>query len=212
MAARASKRADSKDALLGDTSMNTLSRFQSRYSRIGRRLSSAASMSPCARRKPLRCVISTLWRKRQSCAVTETLKCAGSPCRKPGDHSTISSSMRRPCASCRMRADASAPTPNRGTRRRRDHRAAMPLCIWQYPQMPNTGVGHKPENLALGAALARHRQQRVQFSREHARAASNQQSTIRKENPDETAWLFDKNRRRVLPFPMSTTQCSQEGC
>jgi hypothetical protein len=84
----------------------------------------------------IRCAISTLWRKRQNCAVTETLKCAGSPCRKPGDRSTISSSMRRPCASSRMRADASAPTPNRGTRRRRDRRAAMPLCIWNTRRCP----------------------------------------------------------------------------
>jgi hypothetical protein len=31
-------------------------------------------------------------------------------------------------------------------------------------------------------------------------AAELAKSTIRKENPGETAWLFDKNRRRVLPF------------
>ena len=31
-------------------------------------------------------------------------------------------------------------------------------------------------------------------------AAEPAKSTIRKENPGETAWLFDKNRRRVLPF------------
>ena len=49
------------------------------------------------------------------------------PCRKPGDRSTISSSMRRQCAGCRTRADALAPTPNRGTRRRRELAPSVPL-------------------------------------------------------------------------------------
>jgi hypothetical protein len=38
----------------------------------------------------------------------------GSPCRKPGSPSTIDASIKRPCACCRPRAGASAPTPTRG--------------------------------------------------------------------------------------------------
>jgi hypothetical protein len=33
-----------------------------------------------------------------------------------------------------------------------------------------------------------------------SRSRVNPQSTIRKENPGRSAWLFDKNRQRVLPF------------
>src|SRR6266404_3708113 len=77
-------------------------------------------MCRCARRKRSRCVIYTRSRRRRDYAVMETSKCAGSPCRKPGSPSTIDSSIKRPCASFRPRAGASAPTPTRGRPEHRD--------------------------------------------------------------------------------------------
>jgi len=80
---------------------------------------------------------------------------------------------------------------------------AAPQCHFAFgiPADAQHRRRSQTREFGLGRSSRTSSSARVQFSREHARAASNQQSTIRKENPDETAWLFDKNRRRVLPFP-----------
>jgi hypothetical protein len=61
-----------------------------------------------------------------------------------------------PYAICRMRADASAPTPNRGTRRRRDWIAGVSivvlLCCRAPPSRPHLwlAVPHRIDDLANG--------------------------------------------------------------